>query len=62
MSVPDSVLHKKHDVINDSSVCGSVAAHILRVGKDYGETILADLLTKVMAGQKRWGLCYHILC
>jgi hypothetical protein len=39
-----------------------VAAGILRVGKEDGETNLADLLTKVVTGQKRWDFCYYLFC
>ncbi len=37
-------------------------ACILRVGKEDGETYLADLLTKVITSQKRWDLCYCLFC
>jgi hypothetical protein len=37
----------------------AVAASILRVGKEDGETNLADLLTKVMTDQKRWDFCWQ---
>ena len=33
MSNPESVLHKKHDLINCHSVCEAVVANILRIGK-----------------------------
>jgi hypothetical protein len=51
---------RKHNAINYHAVREAVAAKILRVGKEDGETNLADLLTKVMMGQKRWDLCYHL--
>ena len=56
MIIPDLLLHKKHNVINYHSVCEAVAADILQIGKEDGENILADLLTKVLTGQKRWDL------
>jgi hypothetical protein len=44
---------KKHNAINYHDVMReAVAAGILRVGKEDGETNLADLLTKVITGQK----------
>jgi hypothetical protein len=43
---------KQHSAINHHAVREAVAAGILRVGKEDGETNLADLLTKVIMGQK----------
>jgi hypothetical protein len=54
VSIPESTLMKKHNAINYHAVREAVAAGILRVGKEDGETNLADLLTKVVMGQKRW--------
>jgi hypothetical protein len=53
---------KKHNAINYHAVREVVAAGILRVGKEDGETNLADLLTKVVTGQKRWDFCYCLFC
>ena len=39
----------------------AAAADILRVGKEDGETNIADLLTKVIVGQ-RDGTCVGTLC
>ena len=50
MSIPESVLHKKQNEINHHSVCEAVAEDILKIGKEYGETNLADLLAKVVDG------------
>jgi hypothetical protein len=61
VSVPESTLMKKHNAINYHAVREAVAAGILRVGKEDGETNLADLLTKVLTGEKRWNLCWHIM-
>ena len=61
MIIPESILHKKHNVINYHTVCEAVAADILRVRKEYGETNLEDLAKKVMTGQKRW-VFFHIFC
>ena len=58
--ITESVLPKKHNVINHHSVSEAVAADILQIGKEDGETNLADFFTKVITGQKRWDLCYHI--
>ena len=60
-SVPESVLTKKHNAINYHAVREAVAAKIIRVGKESGETNLADLLTKVVSGEKRWNLCSFIM-
>ena len=60
VSVPESVLMKKHNAINYHVVREAVAAGILRVGKEDGLTNLADLLTKVITGERRWKLCWHI--
>ena len=60
VSIPESVLNKKHNAINYHTVREAVAADILRIGKEDGETNLADLLTKVITGQKRWDICYHL--
>ena len=59
-SIPELVIHNKQNTIKQHSVREAVSADILLVGKEDGETNLADLLTKVMAGQKRWYFCYHI--
>ena len=60
MSIPELVLHKKHNRINYYYVSEAVTVDILRVGKDNEENNLAGLLTKVMAGQKHWDLFYYI--
>jgi hypothetical protein len=61
VSIPESTLMKKHNAINYHAVREAVAAGILRVGKEDGETNLADLLTKVLTGEKRWQLCWHLM-
>jgi hypothetical protein len=45
---------KKHNAINYHAVREAVVAGILRVGKEDGKTNFADLLTRVVMGQKRW--------
>ena len=52
-SFPESVLSKKHNVINYHAVREAVAAGIMRVVKEDGETNLADLLTKSLNLPKR---------
>jgi hypothetical protein len=59
-SIPESTLMKKHNAINYHAVREAAAAGILRVGKEDGETNIADLMTKVIRGQKRWDLCHSI--
>ena len=49
---------KKHNAINYHAVREAAAAGILRVGKEDGKTNLADLLTKVLNGKKRWNICW----
>ena len=60
-STPESTLMKKHNSINYHAVREAVAAGILRVGKEDGQTNIADLLTKIITGQRRWNLCHAIM-
>ena len=60
-SKPESTLQKKHNATNYHAVCEAAAAGILRVGKEDGETNLADLFTKVLTGQRRWDLCHFMM-
>ena len=60
-SRPESTLQKKQNAINYYVVREAAADGILRVGKEYGTTNMADLLTKFLKGQKRWDLCYSIM-
>jgi hypothetical protein len=53
---------KKHNEINYHAIREAVAAGILRVGKEDGKTNLADILTKMIVGQKRWDFCFHLFC
>ena len=39
MIILESVIHKKHNVIKYHSVCESVAADIIQIGKEDGEII-----------------------
>jgi hypothetical protein len=63
VSIPESTLMKKHNAINYHAMQEAVAAGILRVagGKEDGETNLADLLMKVLTGEKHWNICWHIM-
>jgi hypothetical protein len=56
-SIPESMLSKKHNAINYHAVREAVAAKILRVGKENGDTNLADILTKMLTGEKRYNFC-----
>ena len=60
-SRPESTLQKKHNAINYHVVREAAAAWILRAGNEDETTNLANLLTKVLTGQKRWDLCYSIM-
>ena len=52
-SVPESTLMNKHNSINYHAVREAAAADILRVGNEDGDTNIADVLTKVIVGQRR---------
>lgn len=60
-NIPESMLLKKHNAVNYHAVREAVAAGILRVGKEDGETNLVDLMTKVLPGTRQWELCRHIM-
>ena len=60
-SIPESTLLKKHNAINYHVVQEAVAAGILRVSKEDGQTNLVDLLTKVLMGKKRWDFCWCLM-
>jgi hypothetical protein len=62
VSVLESTLMKKHNAMNYHAMREAVVAGILRVGKEDGETNLADLLTKVIMSKKRWDFCYWLFC
>ena len=48
VSIPELTLTNKHNAINYHAVREAAAAELLRVGKEDGETNVADLLTKVL--------------
>ena len=60
-SVPELMLSKKHNAINYHAVREAVVAGILRVGKEDGETNLADLLTKILTAKRQYKLCWYIM-
>ena len=60
VSVPESVLHKRHNAINYHVVREAVAAKIMVVGKEDGNTNLADLFTKILTGERRNMLCGYL--
>jgi hypothetical protein len=64
VSIPESVLSKKHNAINYHAVRESVAANILRVAKEDSETNLADVLTKPLTEERHMkllkGLLYNL--
>lgn len=59
-TIPESMLAKKHNAINNHVVREAVAARIMRVGKEDGMTNLADLFTKVLTADRRRSLCRHM--
>jgi hypothetical protein len=62
VTIPESVLSKKHNAINYHAVREAVAANILRVTKEDSNTNVADLLTKPLTEQQRVTLLRSILC
>jgi hypothetical protein len=61
VTIPESVLSKKHNAINYHAVREAVAANILRVAKEDSATNVADLLTKPLTEQRRGTLLRSIL-
>ena len=59
-SLPDSVLSKRHNAINYNVVREAVAAGIIRVGKEDGQTNLADAFTKMLPQNRRFDLFSRI--
>ena len=52
-SHPESQLSKRHNAINYHTVWERLAAGIIRVGKEDGNTNLADAFTKILPQAKR---------
>ena len=61
VSIPESTLLKKHNAINYHVVEEAAAVGILRVGREDGQMNWADLLTKVLMGEKRWDFCWCLM-
>jgi hypothetical protein len=61
VSIPESVLSKKHNAVNYHAVCEAVAARIMQVAKEDSKTNLADLFTKCLAAPRRKELLQYIL-
>ena len=61
VSILELTLMKKHNAINYHTVREAVAAGILWVGKEDNETNLADLLSKVLTGEKWWNIEWHTI-
>jgi hypothetical protein len=61
VTIPESVLSKKHNAINYHAVREAVAADILRVAKEDSETNLADILTKPLTEERRMKLLKGML-
>jgi hypothetical protein len=57
-SIPESVLSKKRNAINYHAVWEAVAAGIIQVNKEDGNTNIADLFTKPLTEQR----CITLLC
>ena len=60
-SIPESALNKKANAINYNKVREAVAKGIILIAKEDGQTNVADILTKVIAGIKRKFLLSKIL-
>jgi hypothetical protein len=61
VSIPESVLSKKHNTVNYHAVREAVAAHIMQVAKEDGDMNVANLLTKPLTEQCRTSLLRSIL-
>lgn len=59
-SVPESALSKRHNAINYHVVREAAAAGIIRVGKEDGESNLADAFTKCLDRARRCDLFSRI--
>ena len=62
-SIPEWTSMKKHNAINYHAVREAAAAGILHVAKEDGKTNLADLLMKVLSGEKplEYLLAHHVV-
>ena len=60
-SVPESQLKKKSNSIAYHFVRQQVAADVGRISYEPTDTNLADMLTKVQSGTKRYELARHVM-
>jgi len=60
-SIPESALNKKANAINYHKVREAVAKQIIMIGKEDGQTNLADILTKIIMGITRKEILRGIL-
>lgn len=60
VSLPESTLTKRHNAINYHAVREATAAGIMRVGKEDGDTNLADACTKALQRPRRYSLFSRI--
>ena len=60
-SIPESTLSKRHNSINYHVIRESVAAGILRVGKENSESNLSDAFTKILPYPRRQYLFSRIV-
>jgi hypothetical protein len=60
-TVPESTLKKKHNAIAYHRTREALAAGIVRIAWETGETNLADLLTKLLPGPRLRTLAQRIL-
>ncbi len=61
VSLPESTLAKKHNAINFHIICESVAAKIIRVGKEDTTTNIADVFTKLVPFTRKQELLARFL-
>ena len=60
-SIPSSTLKKKHNAVNYHKSRESIASGAVRLGKEPGDTNLADIATKIVGGPRKRSLTTHIL-
>jgi hypothetical protein len=61
MSIPESTLNKKHNAVNYHVIRESVAAGMLRIGKEDTATNIADVFTKLLPYSRKYQLLRGIL-
>ncbi len=60
-TAPESTLKKKHNAIAYHRTREANAAGIVKIAKEDGDTNLADILTKLMAGPRLKRLASYVL-